>query len=656
MTSLQKPTYRSDIDGLRGLAVTCVVVYHLFPKLLPGGFIGVDIFFVISGFLITSIILSGLRSGNFSFADFYLKRARRLFPALLVVMICCYGIGWFFLLCDEFRDLGKQIAAGAGFASNLLFWKESGYFDAARTTKPLLQLWSLGIEEQFYLVWPLLLWGAYRLRIRFLPLIVLTCLVSLGVSIWDTQTSLAAAFFSPASRLWELAFGGVLALVNNRIVNNSSPHLHPQELSRSKNQAANIASLAGLALIALALSTTKEHSTFPGLLALLPVTGALLVLLGGPTAWLNRAVLSSSPMVGLGLISYPLYLWHWSLFSFTTIIQSAQPELPTRIALLVTSVILAGATYRYVEKPARAAPLTSRYARLLVASMFAVGLIGFETYRHDGFLFRKIDPDARYSIPFRWPPRIDNKKCLALTHLPRPAYCILPTQHTPSVALIGDSHARMLFDYFEHYFGAKGRGVVLLGKGGCTPLLGVRQKAKNCPETLDAVLDYLKQTPEISDVFVAGWFSELATAGQVENPNAPRYLKLLRNGSITDPQEIFFAGLEGLLSELSASGKRVAIVLDLPQLAFHPKSCLAFRGARRCESDKNTVLDRQKGYRHIIESLRMKHRFRTIDLAATFCNDEKCLAEYRGKILYRDNHHLNQFAVDFLVDRRQPLD
>ena len=207
------PTYRSDIDGLRALAVLSVVLFHTFPEILPGGFTGVDVFFVISGFLISTILYSNLATGRFSMLDFYGRRIRRIFPALILVLASCYALGWFVLLPDEYAQLGKHMAGGAGFVQNFVLWGESGYFDNAAETKPLLHLWSLGIEEQFYIVWPILLWIGYRLRLNLLSLTLLIAIISFVLNIRGINITkdLTATFYSPQTRFWELLIGATAA-------------------------------------------------------------------------------------------------------------------------------------------------------------------------------------------------------------------------------------------------------------------------------------------------------------------------------------------------------------------------------------------------------------------------------------------------------------
>ena len=233
-SNLSHPKYRPDIDGLRAVAVLSVVVFHAFPTLLKGGFIGVDVFFVISGFLISTIILKSLNNGTFSFREFYGRRVRRIFPALTIVLFSSLTLGWFGLLSDELNQLGKHVAAGAGFVSNLVLWSEVGYFDSSANSKPLLHLWSLGVEEQFYIVWPLLLWSAWKLRINVLLVTLLIAGSSFLLSLNKVGYDITAAFYSPQTRFWELLAGSLLAWYQLR-GRDSDPFKSRGEANRIKN-------------------------------------------------------------------------------------------------------------------------------------------------------------------------------------------------------------------------------------------------------------------------------------------------------------------------------------------------------------------------------------------------------------------------------------
>ena len=269
------PAYRADIDGLRALAVVSVVLYHAFPARLPGGFAGVDIFFVISGFLIGSILIAGVEQGSFRFADFYARRVRRIFPALILVLAATMLFGWFALFPDEYKMLGTHVLAGAGFVSNFFLWSEVGYFDTAAETKPLLHLWSLGIEEQFYIVWPVLMWLAWRRGVSVLKLALVVLVLSFAINLAGVHKFPSATFYSPASRVWEMLFGTVLAYLSVhriRLFVGARRHGHDHDHASERTtlfelgsaRVRNVASVAGVLLIVAALALLRADRHFPG--------------------------------------------------------------------------------------------------------------------------------------------------------------------------------------------------------------------------------------------------------------------------------------------------------------------------------------------------------------------------------------------------------
>ena len=383
--------YRPDIDGLRGVAIAPVVAFHAFPRWAPGGFVGVDVFFVISGYLISLIILEQLDAGSFTLAHFYARRIRRIFPALVLVLAICLAWGWFALFASDFALLGKHVAGGAGFAANLVLWREAGYFDVASETKPLLHLWSLGIEEQFYLLWPTLLVVAWRSRVSTLLVAAVICTASLLLNAIQVRTDEVAAFYSPLTRLWELLLGGAAAYLT--LTQTRPAFSRPWALLVWRwygPRVRDIAALFGLAAIVLAISLFDRDTSFPGWRAALPAGGALLLITAGPDAWLNRHILALRPLVAIGLISYPLYLWHWPLLSFAALTTSDPPP-GTRAALVAASVLLAGITYLVIEKPIRFTWHGRTPIALLSAAMIATGAAGYITFAREGFVDRAIN-------------------------------------------------------------------------------------------------------------------------------------------------------------------------------------------------------------------------------------------------------------------------
>ena len=388
--------YRPDIDGLRAVAVVVVIVYHAFPQLLPGGFVGVDVFFAISGYLISSIILEALGAGRFSFAHFYARRIRRIFPALALLLAAVMIGGWFTVYADDYQRLGRHVAAGAAFASNFVLWEESSYFDSAAELKPLLHLWSLGIEEQFYLVWPLLLVIASRWTRGPMLLTLIVGTVSFLLAIWTVRIDRTAAFFAPWTRFWELLAGAMLACAQS----DQELQAHIDRLLASQWRA-NVLALAGAALIGAGVVLIDATRVFPGLWVLLPVIGSFLSILAGPRAWLNRSFFALRPVVWVGLISYPLYLWHWPLLSFARIMAGEPPSAAIRLSIIAASVMLSWLTFHLVESPirfgVRRRPIVPALATVMVA-LFAIGVTANTT---GGWIERPINrSDGAHLVEF----------------------------------------------------------------------------------------------------------------------------------------------------------------------------------------------------------------------------------------------------------------
>ena len=398
-THLSHPKYRSDIDGLRAIAVLAVVAFHAFPDTIQGGFIGVDIFFVISGFLISTIIFENLERGTFNFYEFYARRIKRIFPALILVFVSCLIFGWFELLAEEYKQLGKHVAAGSVFISNIVFWNEAGYFDNSAETKPLLHLWSLGIEEQFYIIWPLLIWFAWKRKFNLLTISLVVCAISFLLNIKGVLIDPVATFYLPQTRFWELLSGTLLAWysLHRRGVNSSKvakidgfvyQFFNVEKVKVPSNLFSNIFSFFGILLLICGIMLMNKELSFPGKWALVPVLGTLMILIGGSATWVNRFILSNEIAVWFGLISFPLYLWHWPLLSFARILEGDVPSFEIRIYIVFLSVVLAWLTYKIVELPIRFGNQSNKKVLVLVLLMSTLGGIGFYAYQRDGLSFR----------------------------------------------------------------------------------------------------------------------------------------------------------------------------------------------------------------------------------------------------------------------------
>ena len=513
--SCRQINYRSDIDGLRGVAVLAVVGFHAFPGRMVGGFIGVDIFFVISGFLISSLLLKNLENNDVGLINFYYRRVVRIFPALVVVLISCFIVGWLTLLPADFKLLGLHIAAGGAFISNMISWQESGYFDKLAILKPTLHLWSLGIEEQFYIIWPLVLWGAWKLKIQFLLIIFFIGIASFILNLKETQIDQVAAFYSPLTRCWELLIGGAIACwtvkSNCRADKNKCYQLASKFKITGLNQAhiKNWASIIGLILIISAIFLITNDKPFPGWRALLPTLGASLIILGGKSAWVNHFLLSNRWLILLGLISYPLYLWHWPILTFARIYEGAMPSAITRVSAVLVSVALAYVTYRAIEMPIRR--IESKVIKTigLVGMIFLVAIAGIAVYLEDGVIERfpkEIRNQIAFSTnDFMWYENVRRNICYLeefnLEIYPK----ICNEVKKPVIALWGDSYAAALYPGFLKIQNELGGGVAEFASSACPPVLNYQTRRLNCQKINSQVLDILIQDPPNILILTSAW-------------------------------------------------------------------------------------------------------------------------------------------------------
>jgi peptidoglycan/LPS O-acetylase OafA/YrhL len=461
--------YRPDIDGLRALAILLVIAYHYFG--LPGGYVGVDVFFVISGYLITGMLLTDLDGSHLSLLDFYARRVRRILPPLLVVIVACFFVGWTWLLPYDFRALSEEACASALYVFNFLLWHQSGYFDAAANTKPLLHLWSLAVEEQFYLAWPAFLLLVNRWKRRTDLGIVAILLASFLINLVTIQDDQAAAFYSPLSRLWELAAGGLLAQFEG--FRNGVRLQADRDVAKASWPTSYFPNV-GLLLILGAAALYNSGSKFPGYLAAVPVLGAVLILAGGAGAWLNRAVLAYRPVVYVGKLSYSLYLWHWPVLVLTTLLYADQHPKYLNGACLGLSGLLAWGTYICCEQPIRQIPVNAHntWKFLLAGVGTSVTVAAFAFLMASGILTRTADskllaedyerPKNGCFADGRNGHKID-------TAVFAPCEVIRFTGR-PVVFLVGDSHSYSLYQGLRPYLDARQINLIEYTVVYCLPL------------------------------------------------------------------------------------------------------------------------------------------------------------------------------------------
>jgi peptidoglycan/LPS O-acetylase OafA/YrhL len=563
--------YRSDIDGLRALAVLGVVIYHAFPLVLPGGFSGVDIFFVISGYLISGILYKGHREGGFSFGEFYARRIRRLFPALITMLVAVMGYGWVVMLPDEFSQVGKHVAAGGVFLQNVVYWKESGYFDVAANLKPLLHMWSLAVEEQFYIFFPLLLVVLWKRPRVLVPVMGVMLVVSFVVNVVMSVQNGASDFFLTPYRAWEFLGGSLLAWWHY-------DRGHEEEVPAYRE----VMSWVGTGLLVGGMVLLGKDQAYPGWRALMPVAGTLLVMEAGRGAWVNRRVLSHPAVVWVGLISYPLYLFHWPALSFVHIVKGENPKEGYVWAALGVALVLTLVTYYLVERPLR--HRRSRWVLpVLIAAFLACALTGSLIWRQ--------------TIQARIPEEV-RKRAAALSDKDffEGADCDYKTIGRFSVGkgmkktlFIGDSNMEQYLPRFV-FLHRKGpmnsRSAVFIVQPGTLPVRGFYSTQRPLGKQLiPTVENELRSDGTIDRVVMAALWNEYFL-----NPVAGN---LIEGAACSDPQafSIFTKEFGDWIRHLRASGKRVVVVMTIPCgpevdpgscfqrtfLGFHSRPSASFR-------------------------------------------------------------------------------
>lgn len=635
--------FRPDIDGIRALAVLAVVVYHTFPEKLSGGFTGVDVFFVISGYLISSTIINQLNVSTFSFKDFYARRIRRIFPSLITILLSSFIFAWFALLPSEFIQLGKNMLSGALFVSNFSLWQESGYFDINAAFKPLLHLWSLSIEEQFYLFWPFILCFIYKKSWQLVWILSLIWLSSFAYSVYAAQTNTVAAFYSPLSRCWELATGGLLACFKcNKL-------LTSVKLNQRYNQKLiqHLLSIVGMVLVLYGLFFIHESFAFPGFWALIPVIGTLTLIAVNPSAMMNRYVLANPAMTFFGKISYSLYLWHWPIISYLWILESGKPDKKIRIVAIVASVVLAWLTTRYIEQPLR----YSKHKHtpiLLVVMLIGIGSLGYVTMTLKGFELRSALKDTirSNSAPTRFEADnpVKHSACLAIYQLSENVRFCNTTQNNADaqIALIGDSHSKMMYKAVIDDPEIRNYGVVNIGGRLFLDLIA-----------------YAKGSAFEKKVNLGGIE---ATQTAANNP-AIQYVALFSRGpayfdetmifhlisqpEITDKEKVWEIAMRKTLDAF-ANKKSVVFVVDNPDIPFTPLSCVEGRPLRITSFRRDCSFPRADyehtalTYRKIVFNVLKDYpKVKVLDMSKLFCDESKCVAKKDGKILYLDDNHLS---------------
>ncbi|MAV91504.1 MAG: hypothetical protein CL676_08780 [Bdellovibrionaceae bacterium] len=648
------PKYRPDIDGLRGLAVLMVMGFHFFPKTFSGGFFGVDVFFVISGYLISLILFHEMDQGNFKFLGFFSRRIRRIFPSLIVVLFCSLIFGWLYLFPHQLSQLGKHTAASAGFVQNFSLWMESGYFDTASEAKPLLHIWSLGIEEQFYMLWPLLLFfltksskNQKNLKVLFFVAIFGTGFLSLIAYLLKMNSDPTEAFYLPQYRFWQLAAGAGLAWFTK--YRNSDEKIFKKDFLRSTPVwIQSYLGVVGITVL-VALTFSSESITHDlQAIALLPVLVAIMFISLGPSTFVNQKILSNSLLVWLGLMSYPLYLWHWPLLSFSRVYLGQEPILGVKFLLLFGSFILAWLTAKYVESFFRFGPSTAKKCFTLLAAMALIGIFGFYTFKIKGNLTQG-DPDPKILLEMKQAEALCKKiypQWFEWTDNP----CRIQ-QRPNTIAIVGDSHGEHLYEGMIKKLQRSNESLALFAASCAAPFLNVStglsdlryQKLRNKNWKLENLaLEHAAKDPQIHTVILSHnpfcSFGE-GNAIDMENPQEKDFRVVLK------------MGLRRTLKYLLEHNKSVVLVLDNPELPFDPESCLRRKSSLKetsCEFEGTS--ESREFFNKMVQSvLREFPTVRQVDLSEAFCKKGRCSPWIHGQMMYKDRSHLNFIGSEYVA-------
>jgi len=634
--------YRSDIDGLRALAVLAVLTFHALPQVLPGGFVGVDIFFVISGYLISSILYSSLAEQHFSLLDFYSRRIRRIFPALITVFVASFAMGWYFFYADEFINLGRHMISSATFIQNWMLASESGYFDTSAEIKPFLHLWSLGVEEQFYIIWPLLLWGAWKLRINLLKLTTICLALSFVWNIYELYFAQSTiAFYLPQVRFWELLIGAVLAYIHLNPNSSQAPDRYLSLLGLANE---NVRSTTGATLLLLSFFFINSQKVFPGFWAILPTLGAVLLISAGPNAILNRTVLSNLLAVWFGKISYPLYLWHWVFLVYLRILEpDLFAKVKFRLLALVVAVALSWLTYLFIEKPLRFGVYGKQKTWFLVVTMIGIIFLGREIQNQSGMGYRFTASAAYLGGDFQAQMRknleddyqqnsvaCDFSQPEKKTNQPKSDIAKACYEADPKkqvVFLWGDSHAQMLGFGLRKNLPADWQ-LLQVASVGCKP---------NPIQAEDSSISYCERSNYVTLETIKKTHPQTVVLAQSTAWKLPEVESLSTTLKKLGVQRIVFVGQSPEWSDALPTLMMRKQLLGIPQ---RTKSGLV--------PEILTINERTK---QIFAAPATGITF--VDLIDLFCDADGCLV-YLGNdpvtgMTYFDSHHLAPVASDYLA-------
>jgi len=641
--------YRREIDGLRAVAVLPVILFHAGFQTFGGGFVGVDVFFVISGYLITTIILADLEKGKFSIINFYERRARRILPALFLVMFACLPFSWLWLSSDNLLDFSKSLTAVSIFSSNILFWKESGYFGAAAELKPLLHTWSLAVEEQYYVFFPLFLALMWRFAKRWtLALLAIVFIISLSLAQWGSSTKATATFYLLPTRGWELLVGAFCAFFISK-----------KDKFFLKRSLREIGAVIGIFLIFYSVFVFNEEIPFPSLYALAPTLGTALIILCANNETVVGKLLGMKAIVGIGLISYSAYLWHQPIIAFAKHRSIIEPSSVLLGSLAVLSIVFAYVSWKYVEQPFREKKKFDRKFIFTAGAAFSIFFItiGIVGYLGKGFAFR-FEETQEKSFKNQFTAHNLREDCGGNQS---DQFCTLgdKNSHTsPTIAVFGDSHANALNPVFDLLAKEKNINYVHAGLGGCSPLIGVdvvrgNYKLGVCKNFSQRDYDFVRNNNIKKVILVSRW--SLYTDGGYSGIIGGYFLTSndSKSHSKAISRKAFEEGLRRTIQAYKDLGAEVYILLQIPQQAVDAKFlytkliqfCSKKEGTdlilNKESIDYNRHLNLQEYNRKVIVSIAKNEGAIVLDPDPFFCDMHSCSIGNAQMSFYKDADHVS---------------
>ncbi|MDX3925481.1 MAG: acyltransferase family protein [Shinella sp.] len=637
--------YRPELDGLRAVAILPVLFYHADLSWFPGGFVGVDVFFVLSGYFMATIISSEIAEGRFDIWKFYARRIRRIFPALFATLIATSIAAWFLFMPQEFEYFARSVRAAAVFIANLIFEREHGYFDLAAHMKPLLHTWSLSIEEQFYIFFPISLVLAYRYaRPRVLAILLAVLGLSFIASCWAAYQQPTAGFYLLQYRVWELLTGAAVAL------------MRPARLSAAL---ANLMSWAGIAGIAAAVFLYDKTTPFPGIHAALPCVSAAMIVYSNARGGAVYAALSNPVATFIGRISYSLYLWHWPLIVFLRYRFGDLPSVVDSAIVVAGSFVLAYLSWRYIEQPFRYGR-----ARLPRRFVFASGAAAAASIAIFGSIVTKLDgiparlPEAArplYEAAYDTSP-FNAKECFISTDGEGPSIpdiragklCAIGDTDrggAPSFLVWGDSHSAAMAPAIDAAARKAGVRGLFIGRGSCPPLpdtdFAKDESEERCDDYNDAVMSVIERQ-KFPFVFMVGYWPRYVHRAGL--PNEGAFFDANEKPPLEDWSAPVKAGLDATLAKLSRIGAKGVLVMDVPEMGFDVPEALARAHMTGRSLDIAPPLDytvrRQALARRVLAQSARENGAYIVDPMPAICDDEKCHAMKDGIVLYKDIDHL----------------